>query len=167
MAGTSHPTRCVMVAVGLSRIRTGEREEHIVADVAWSACTYIDWTNDQEFAAGPGRDILIETARYWASRVRIDNQNDAHIYGVIGPDEYHEPVDDNAFTNLMARWNLRRAAITSVDCHGGGTEQERARWLHRHPRGWVPPGHRRARGVRQLLKLEPLVIARTSRRTVR
>ena len=34
----------------------------------------------------------------------------ARIYGVIGPDEYHEPVDDNAFTNVMARWNLRRAA---------------------------------------------------------
>ena len=33
----------------------------------------------------------------------------AHVYGVIGPDEYHEPVDDNAFTNVMARWTLRRA----------------------------------------------------------
>ena len=39
----------------------------------------------------------------------------AHIYGVIGPDEYHEPVDDNAFTNVMARWNLRRAASAVED----------------------------------------------------
>ena len=34
---------------------------------------------------------------------------------MIGPDEYHEPVDDNAFTNVMARWNLRRAARARVD----------------------------------------------------
>ena len=32
-----------------------------------------------------------------------------HIRGVIGPDEYHENIDDNAFTNVMARWNIRRA----------------------------------------------------------
>ena len=64
-----------------------------------------------------GRDaeLLAETARYWASRVRFDREGRAHIYGVIGPDEYHEPVDDNAFTNVMARWNLRRAAALSRD----------------------------------------------------
>ena len=39
----------------------------------------------------------------------IEPDGSVHIYGVIGPDEYHEPVDDNAFTNVMARWNLRRA----------------------------------------------------------
>src|ERR1700687_906441 len=32
-----------------------------------------------------------------------------HIRGVIGPDEYHDHIDDNAFTNVMARWNIRRA----------------------------------------------------------
>ena len=68
-----------------------------------------DWTGDTDFATGPGLDLFIETARYWVSRIRLDRSGDAHIYGVIGPDEYHEPVDDNAFTNVMARWNLRRA----------------------------------------------------------
>ena len=43
---------------------------------------------------------------------------------MIGPDEYHEPVDDNAFTNVMARWNLRAAA--RID---GEDEEERAAWL--------------------------------------
>jgi trehalose/maltose hydrolase-like predicted phosphorylase len=90
-------------------IRTGMLEEHITACVAWAAACYIDWTGDAAFAAGPGRELLIDTARYWASRVRLDKFG-AHIYGVIGPDEYHEGVDDNAFTNVMARWNLRRAA---------------------------------------------------------
>ena len=43
--------------------------------------------------------------------------------GVIGPDEYHGPVDDNAFTNVMARWNLRRAARLP-----GATTDEQRRW---------------------------------------
>lgn len=98
-------------------IRTGQLEEHIVAQVAWAASCYTDWTGDETFASGAGRDLLVATARYWASRVRHDDDGSAHIYGVIGPDEYHEPVDDNAFTNLMARWNLRRAAA-AVETYG-------------------------------------------------
>jgi trehalose/maltose hydrolase-like predicted phosphorylase len=105
-------------------IRTGLLEEHITADVAWAAACYSDWTGDADFAAGPGRELLVETARYWASRIRLDPNGRGHIYGVIGPDEYHEPVDDNAYTNVMARWNLRRAAQSD----GVGAE-ERARWL--------------------------------------
>ena len=91
-------------------IRTGELEEHIVADIAWAAGCYVDWSGDTAFATGPGRELFTETARYWASRIRVDRSGRAHIYGVIGPDEYHEPVDDNAYTNVMAQWNLRRAA---------------------------------------------------------
>jgi hypothetical protein len=90
-------------------IHTGTYEEHIVADVAWAACLYADWTGDTEFMAGPGGELLVETARYWASRCRRDDTGRVHIDAVIGPDEYHEIVDDNAFTNVMARWNLRRA----------------------------------------------------------
>jgi trehalose/maltose hydrolase-like predicted phosphorylase len=101
-------------AGNLVPIRTGQLEEHIVADIAWAANHYIEWTGDHAFARGPGLALLVETARYWASRVRIDADGSAHILGVIGPDEYHEPVDDNAFTNVMARWNLRRAS-TAVD----------------------------------------------------
>ena len=106
-------------------IRTAENEEHIVADVAWAADTYARWTGDDGFARGPGRRLLIETARYWAARVRRHDSR-AHIFGVIGPDEYHEPVDDNAYTNVMARWNLRRAA----ECAGDEVDPtERRNWL--------------------------------------
>ncbi len=104
-----------------ARIRTGELEEHITADVAWAAACYLDWTGDASFETSV-RELLLETARYWASRIRVDRDGNAHIYGVIGPDEYHEAVDDNAFTNVMARWNLRRAAALA-------TRPERARWL--------------------------------------
>ena len=91
-------------------IRTGQLEEHIVADVAWAASEYAAWTGDTAFLLGPGADLMLDTARYWASRVTIEPDGRGHIRGVIGPDEYHEDVDDNAFTNVMARWNLRRGA---------------------------------------------------------
>jgi len=87
-----------------------------------------------EFAAGAGLQILIETARYWASRIRMDGEHRAHIYGVIGPDEYHEPVDDNAYTNVLARWNLRRAAAAVAELGAGAgdesvDESETRHWL--------------------------------------
>ncbi|HEU4398517.1 MAG TPA: glycosyl hydrolase family 65 protein [Actinomycetota bacterium] len=108
-------------------IHTGELEEHIVADVPWAACRYADWTGDAAFLRGPGRDLLVETARYWAARVRLDPAGRAHIDGVIGPDEYHVDVDDNAFTNVMARWNLRRAAAL-VEPDGGPLAEEAREW---------------------------------------
>lgn len=107
-------------------ILTGELEEHIVADVAWAAACYIDWTGDEPFAAGPGRELIVQTARWWASRIERDANGRGHIRGVIGPDEYHESVDDNAYTNVMARWNLKRAADESADMVD---ERERWRWL--------------------------------------
>ena len=109
-------------------IRTGEHELHITAQVALAAACYVDWTGDQEFAVGPGCELLTETARFWASRIRRDTTGAGHIYGVIGPDEYHEAVDDNAFTNVMARWNLRRAAEISRSC-AVVSDDERRHWL--------------------------------------
>jgi trehalose/maltose hydrolase-like predicted phosphorylase len=88
-------------------ILTGRFEEHITADVAWAAAHYASWTGARLPVVAP---LLTETARYWASRCRLDAAGVAHIDDVIGPDEYHERVDDNAFTNVMARWNLRAAA---------------------------------------------------------
>lgn len=91
-------------------VNTGEREEHIVADVGWAAACYTAWTDDNEFLDGAGRGLLVDTARYWASRITQDPDGLGHLYGVMGPDEYHEVVDDNAYTNVMARWNLRKGA---------------------------------------------------------
>lgn len=92
------------------QVLTGRHELHIVSDVAWAAATYADWTGDRAFAAGPGAELIVETARFWASRFEREADGSAHLSGVIGPDEYHNLIDDNAFTNVMARWNLRRAA---------------------------------------------------------
>ena len=91
-------------------IRTGALEEHITADVAWAAWHLASITGSWRFLDGPGRGLLVDTARYWASRILVDGHGRGHIDGVIGPDEYHEDVDDNAYTNVMAAWNLRRGA---------------------------------------------------------
>jgi trehalose/maltose hydrolase-like predicted phosphorylase len=109
----------------LVTIATGAHEEHIVADVAWSAARYAAWTGDTGFLAGAGRDLVVETARYWASRITQDAGGTGHLYGVMGPDEYHQVVDDNAYTNVMARWNLRCGAELLDE---SGDPREAAAW---------------------------------------
>jgi hypothetical protein len=98
--------------VGSERIPIvcGELEEHISADIAWAVAHLASWTAEPLDLARPEGELVLETARYWASRSHVDDAGRAHILGVVGPDEYHERVDDNAFTNVMARWNLRTAA---------------------------------------------------------
>lgn len=92
------------------RVLCGEMEHHISADVAYAVWLYGRCTGDLAFMRGLGLEILVETARFWASRVALEEDGRFHVRGVIGPDEYHEDVDDSAFTNWMARFNLRRAA---------------------------------------------------------
>jgi trehalose/maltose hydrolase-like predicted phosphorylase len=104
-------------------VLTGKHELHIVADVAWAAATYADWTGDRAFESGPGRELLVETARFWASRLERTADGSAHLTGVIGPDEYHNLIADNAFTNVMARWNLRRAAALGDAANGSASRR--------------------------------------------
>ncbi len=90
-------------------ILCGTQEQHISADVAYAVWQYWDVTGDEAFLLDAGAEILLETARFWASRAAMEADGHRHIRGVIGPDEYHEHIDDNAFTNVMARWNILRA----------------------------------------------------------
>lgn len=92
-----------------SRIWTGEIEEHITADVAYAAHYYWRWTGDDRFLRDEALEMIVEGARYWASRLQVE-PNGAHIRGVIGPDEYHSHVDDSFYTNLLAAWHLNTAA---------------------------------------------------------
>jgi trehalose/maltose hydrolase-like predicted phosphorylase len=141
-------------------IHTRSQEVHIVGDVAWAACCYADWTADEEFVQGPLRELLVQTARYWAARTQLDGDGLAHIEGVIGPDEYHETVDDNAFTNVLARWNLRRAA-QAADRDPSVPAAERDHW--REIADALVDGYDPATGVYEQFEgfgaLEPLRIA--------
>ena len=69
-------------------------------------------TGDQDFIAREAIDILVQTARMWADLGfwRGNGVDAFHIHGVTGPDEYTTVVNDNLFTNVMARFNLRQSA---------------------------------------------------------
>ncbi len=95
-------------------ILTGKLEQHISADIAYAVWQYWQITGDDEFFLLAGAEILLETARFWSSRAMAEADGKRHIRHVIGPDEYHEDVDDNAFTNVMARWNIARA-LEAID----------------------------------------------------
>lgn len=84
-------------------------EHHISADVAYAVWSYWRATGDDAFMHGAGVEILVETARFWESRAERGADGHFHVRGVVGPDEYHESVDDNAYTNIMAQWNLERS----------------------------------------------------------
>jgi kojibiose phosphorylase len=107
-------------------IWTGRRAHHISADVAFAVWQYWEWTRDLDFILKAGAEIILETARFWSSRTVIESDGKAHVRCVIGPDEYHESVDDNAYTNGMARWNLRvageLAAMLAEKCPGSWAE---------------------------------------------
>jgi trehalose/maltose hydrolase-like predicted phosphorylase len=104
-------------------IRCGTQEQHIGADIAYAVWQYWSATGDTSFLLEAGAEILLETGRFWASRAVLEADGLHHIRGVIGPDEYHETIDDNAFTNVMARWNIRRAIEVAA--------LMRARWPER------------------------------------
>ncbi len=93
-------------------ILCGTQEHHISADIAYAVWHYWQATDDATFLLEAGAEIILETARFWASRARLQQDGCFHIREVIGPDEYHEGVDDNAFTNRMAAWNLERGVET-------------------------------------------------------
>ena len=91
------------------RIRTGEIEEHIVADVAYALDHYLTWVGDRRFLRDHGAEMSLDGARYWLDRIAVDDEGRGHLRNVIGPNEYHVDVDDNFFTNAMAAWHLRAA----------------------------------------------------------
>lgn len=91
-------------------ILTGILEHHITADIAYAVWQYYQATNDLDFMKKYGYEVIIDTAKFWASRVEFNSEKDRYeITNVIGPDEYKEHVDNNAYTNYMAVNNMRLA----------------------------------------------------------
>ncbi|MGL5357369.1 MAG: glycoside hydrolase family 65 protein [Cetobacterium sp.] len=93
-----------------TKIQSGFIEQHITCDVAYALWQYYMVTKDEEFMENYGFEILFDTAIFWASRLEWNSEkNEYHINNVIGPDEYKEHINNNAFTNYMAHWNLNLA----------------------------------------------------------
>jgi len=97
-------------ADGTERFWTREEEVHVTADVAYAIQRYVQATGDRDFLYGEGAEVLFDTARFWVSFAQVDEDGSAHLRRVMGADEFHSHVDDNAFTNFIVRWHLRYAA---------------------------------------------------------
>ena len=101
----SDPTKLV-------RIWTGDIQIHISADVAYAIMQYWRTTGDDAFVRDYGAEIILDSARFWGSRAELEEHETGRHYAfrdVIGPDEYHDHVDNNSFTNYIARWHLQIA----------------------------------------------------------
>jgi alpha,alpha-trehalose phosphorylase len=120
--GALFPWRTINGEEASAYYAAGTAQYHIDADIAHAVSQYVAATGDVDFLAREAIDILVETARLWSDlgfwRQR-DGHESFHIHGVTGPDEYTAVVNDNLFTNVMARANLR-AAVRDL------------RWLETH-----------------------------------
>ncbi|WP_420631005.1 beta-phosphoglucomutase [Candidatus Leptofilum sp.] len=102
----------------LVRIWTGDIQIHISADIAYALKQFWQVTGDDDFWRDVAAPIVLETAVFWGDRAEYEDGRFA-VRDVIGPDEYHDHVDNNAFTNFILRWHLQ-------------TAQETLRWLQIH-----------------------------------
>jgi len=93
-------------------------QHHVNSAVAFNVWQYHQVTADREFLAFTGAEMILEIARFWTSITTFNGARDRYeIHGVMGPDEYHDAypdaerggLDNNAYTNVMAVWVLRRA----------------------------------------------------------
>ncbi len=91
----------------------GTAQYHINAAIAHGIVKYVQISGDQDFMEECGAEMLIETARLWFSLGFFSERRSGRfcIHGVTGPDEYTTVVNNNTYTNLMARENLRNAAL--------------------------------------------------------
>ncbi len=128
-SGALFPWRTINGEEASAYYAAGTAQYHIDADIAFALCKYVSATGDDDFMLREGVEILVETARMWADLGfwREPSPLDGmartfHIHGVTGPDEYTTVVNDNLFTNVMARFNLEMAAevVRSLQKEDGG-----------------------------------------------
>jgi alpha,alpha-trehalose phosphorylase len=112
--GALFPWRTINGDEASAYYAAGTAQYHINADIMHALKKYVDATGDQEFLYREGAEMLVETARLWLDLGFFSETKGGQfvINGVTGPDEYNTVVNNNAFTNLMARNNLRYAAET-------------------------------------------------------
>ena len=111
--GALFPWRTINGEEASAYYAAGTAQYHIDADISYALSQYLGATNDTDFLFREAIDIFVETARLWADLGfwrREAESSTFHIHGVTGPDEYTTVVNDNLYTNVLARFNLRRAA---------------------------------------------------------
>jgi alpha,alpha-trehalose phosphorylase len=106
------PWRTINGEEASANYQAGTAQYHLNADIAYAIRRYVQARDDVGFLVEVGAEMLIETARLWADLGYYSDDGRFHIDGVTGPDEYTTVVDDNTYTNLMARLNLNFAAAS-------------------------------------------------------
>ena len=109
LRGALFPWRTINGEESSALYQAGTAQYHLSADIAYAIRRYVDVRGDVDFLAEVGAEILVETARMWEDLGFYADDGCFHLHGVTGPDEYTAVVNDNAFTNLMARLNLNYA----------------------------------------------------------
>ena len=133
--GALFPWRTINGLEASAYYAAGTAQFHIAAAIAFAATRYRWASADAGFESEVGADLLIETARMWASLGFFGKDGMFHIHGVTGPDEYTAVVNDNLYTNVMARFNLRAAAALE---HEGIADTERLVWRQAAERMSLP-----------------------------
>lgn len=112
--GALYPWRTINGEEASAYYAAGTAQVHIDADVSYALMKYVHATGDLGFLVREGIDILVETSRMWADLGFWRHNGDPtfHIHGVTGPDEYTTVVNNNLFTNVMARYNLEQAVAS-------------------------------------------------------
>ncbi|MFQ5937226.1 MAG: glycoside hydrolase family 65 protein, partial [Acidiferrobacterales bacterium] len=110
--GALFPWRTINGDEASAYYAAGTAQYHINADIMYALRKYVQVTGDEEFLHASGAEMLVETARMWADLGFYSERKGGKfcIHGVTGPDEYNTVVNNNAYTNLMARENLWYAA---------------------------------------------------------
>jgi len=151
--GATFPWRTINGEEASAYYAAGTAQYHINADIMYALRKYVRATGDNEFLWNFGAEMLVETARFWLSMGFYSDRREGKfcINAVTGPDEYNTVVNNNAYTNLMARENLRYAAETiasmsakAFDAYNalvrktGLEESEIEAWLHAAESMYVP-----------------------------
>ena len=112
--GAMFPWRTINGEEASAYYAAGTAQYHINAGIMYALRKYVEVTGDQQFLRDYGAEMLVETARLWESLGFYSEAKGGAfcINSVTGPDEYKAVVNNNAYTNLMARENLRYAANT-------------------------------------------------------
>jgi alpha,alpha-trehalose phosphorylase len=151
--GALYPWRTINGAEASAYYAAGTAQYHINAAIVFALERYLNATGDIDFLAHEGSEILVETARLYEDLGFYATNGDEvfHIHGVTGPDEYTTVVNDNFYTNVMARFTMRYAArsvtflrewnpdaYASLERRTGVTESEIAGWHRACDAMYVP-----------------------------
>jgi alpha,alpha-trehalose phosphorylase len=109
--GAMFPWRTISGEEASAYYAAGTAQYHINADIMYALRKYVQATGDEVFLRDYGAEMLVETARLWVDLGFYSEAKGGKfcINGVTGPDEYNAVVNNNAYTNLMARENLSYA----------------------------------------------------------